>query len=132
MADRLSVRARGTLLATLVSGTALLVGAVLLLLTLDHSLHASGDDLARSRVRDLGALARTGALPTSLDGIGGEGVGQVFTRDGTVLAASPNITGDPPITSPAAGGCPRGGGRSGPARPGWPPSSWLWRWLRAR
>jgi signal transduction histidine kinase len=104
VADRLSVRARGTLLATLVSGTALLVGAVLLLLTLDHSLHASGDDLARSRVRDLGALARTGALPTSLDGIGGEGVGQVFTRDGTVLAASPNITGDPPITSPAAPG----------------------------
>jgi signal transduction histidine kinase len=104
VADRRSVRARGTLLTTVVSGTALLIGAVLLLATLDHSLHASGDDLARSRVRDLGALARTGALPESLDGIGGEGVGQVFTRDGTVLAASPNIAGRPPITSAAARG----------------------------
>ena len=98
------MRVRTTVLATVVSGTALLLGAVLLLLTVDHSLHASGDDLARSRVNDLGALARRGTLPTALDGIGGEGVGQVFTRDGTVLAASPNVAGKPPITSPAAAG----------------------------
>ena len=98
------MRVRTTVLATVVSGTALLLGAVLLLLTVDHSLHASGDDLARSRVNDLGALARRGTLPTALDGIGGEGVGQVFTRDGTVLAASPNVAGKPPITSPAGAG----------------------------
>jgi signal transduction histidine kinase len=95
------VRARTTLLATVVSGTALLVGAGLLLVTLDQALHATGDDLARGRVQDLGTLARQGSLPPTLADIGGEGVGQVFTRDGTVLADSPNITGTGPITSSA-------------------------------
>ncbi len=101
------MRARTTLLATLVSGAALVVGAVLLLVTLDRSLHRTGDDLARGRVRDLAALAGAGRLPETLAGIGGEGVGQAFTDDGRVLAASPNITGAPAITTPGAGSTPR-------------------------
>jgi signal transduction histidine kinase len=93
-----SVRARTTLLATLVSGLALVAGSVLLLVTLDASLHRAGDDLARGRVRDLAALAGRGGLPTVLTSIDGEGVGQVFSRDGRVLAASANISGRPPVT----------------------------------
>lgn len=100
-----SVRARTTLLATLVSGAALAAGALLLLTTLDRSLHRAGDDLALGRVRDLAALAGQGNLPRTLTSIRGEGdgVGQVFTRDGTVLAASPNVAGRAPITGDAAG-----------------------------
>ncbi|HVH94685.1 MAG TPA: HAMP domain-containing sensor histidine kinase [Nocardioidaceae bacterium] len=94
-----SVRTRTTLLATVVSGTALLLGAVLLLATLDRSLHRAGDDLARSRVQDLSRLAAESALPRVLAGIGGEGVGQVFDSRGTVLAASPNIVGRPPVST---------------------------------
>jgi signal transduction histidine kinase len=101
-----SVRTRTTLLSAAVSGGALLLGAVLLLQSLDRSLHAAGDDLARGRVDELAALTRTGALPRTLSGIGGEGVGQVFGSDGTVMAASPNIVGRPPITAAAASPAP--------------------------
>jgi signal transduction histidine kinase len=96
-----SVRARTTVLATLVSAVALVVSAVGLLVTLDRSLHHAGDNLARDRVTDLGALARQGGLPGNLASVGGEGVAQVFTDSGRVLAASPNIAGAPPITGPA-------------------------------
>jgi signal transduction histidine kinase len=101
-----SVRARTTLLSATVSGGALLLGAVLLLLSLDRSLHASGDDLARGRVDELATLSRTGALPPILSAIGGEGVGQVFADDGTVVAASPNIVGRLPLTRSASSRTP--------------------------
>ena len=39
------------------------VGSVLLLVTLDHSLHRTADSLARSRVHDLAALAAAGRAP---------------------------------------------------------------------
>ena len=94
-----AVRTRTTLLATVVSGTALVLGAGLLLFTLDQSLHQAGDDLARGRVHDLAAQAKQGNLSASLENITGEGdgVGQVYDDQGTVLAASPNIAGKPPI-----------------------------------
>ena len=97
--QRGTVRTRTTLLATVVSGTALVLGSGLLLFTLDQSLHRAGDDLARGRVHDLAAQAERGTLPASLDSIDGvgEGVAQVYDDRGTVLAASPNITGKPPI-----------------------------------
>jgi signal transduction histidine kinase len=100
------VRARITALTTLVSGAALVIGAVLLLVTLDHSLHRTADGLARSRVLDLAVLARQDALPRTL-GVGGEDVAQVFTDDGTVLAGSSNITGADAITSPASSARPK-------------------------
>lgn len=101
-----SLRARATLLASLVSGTALLLGAVLLQLTLERSLHRSGDSVARGRVQDLAALVRQEALPPVLGNVGGEGVAQVFRADGTVLSASPNITGRPPVTTDAGSTTP--------------------------
>jgi signal transduction histidine kinase len=97
-----STRSRATLLATVVSGAALAAGALLLMLSLDRSLHASSEELARGRLADLALLAAHEQLPSTLDTIGGEGVGQAFTSDGRVLAASPNITGRPAITSAAA------------------------------
>jgi signal transduction histidine kinase len=100
-----SVRARITLLTTLVSGAALVIGSVLLLVTLDRSLHRTADSLARSRVLDLAVLARQDALPKTL-GVGGDDVAQVFTDDGTVLAGSENITGAAAITSTAPSGKP--------------------------
>lgn len=93
------MRTRTTLLATVVSASALLLGALLLLATLERSLHRAGDDLARSRVQDLSDLAAESALPRVLTGIGGEGIGQVFDNRGTVLAASPNIAGRPPVST---------------------------------
>ncbi len=101
-----SVRARTTLLATLVSGAALVAGSLLLLATLDVSLHRAGDDLARGRVSDLAAQAHDGTLPPVLESIGGEGVGQVFAADGTVLAASPNVRTAPAITAPTSSATP--------------------------
>ena len=94
-----AVRTRTTLLATVVSGTALVLGSGLLLFTLDQSLHRAGDDLARGRVLDLAAQAKQGNLSASLENISGEGddVGQVYDDQGSVLAASPNIAGQPPI-----------------------------------
>jgi signal transduction histidine kinase len=93
------VRTRTTLLATAVSASAVLLGALLLIATLERSLHRAGDDLARSRVQDLSDLAAESALPRVLTGIGGEGIGQVFDSRGTVLAASPNIAGHPPVST---------------------------------
>jgi signal transduction histidine kinase len=101
-----SVRARTTLLATVVSGTASVLGALLLVAAMDQSLHRSGDDLSRGRVHDLAAEVTAGDLPAVLP-IGGEGVGQVFDSRGRVLAASPNVHGKPPITRPATTGTPR-------------------------
>lgn len=101
-----SVRVRTTALATVVSGTALVLGSVLLLLSLGSSLHRAGDDLARGRVQDLTALAQRGSLPRVLTSVDGEGVAQVFTRGGTVLAASPNIVGRPRITGRAPSATP--------------------------
>jgi signal transduction histidine kinase len=100
-----SVRARITLLTTLIFGAALAVGSILLLVTLDRSLHSTADSLARGRVLDLAVLARQDALPKTL-GVGGEDVAQVFRDDGTVLAGSANISGADAITSPAPSGKP--------------------------
>ena len=92
-----SVRTRVTAVATLAVATALALGAVALILSLERSLTRSGDDLSRSRVEDLSALVQAGALPRTLTDVGDESVAQVVTADGRVLAASPNLDGLPPI-----------------------------------
>jgi signal transduction histidine kinase len=96
---RWSVRARATVLASVVVGLTLALGALLLVVTLDESLTRSGDDLAKTRARDLASLAATGALPDRLSTIDGESVGQVVDGTGHVLAASPNLRGAGPISS---------------------------------
>jgi signal transduction histidine kinase len=60
---------------------------------LESRLTDASDQLSRSRVNDLLALASTGDLPTSLRNVDGDGVAQVVAVDGRVLAATPNIEG---------------------------------------
>jgi signal transduction histidine kinase len=100
------VRGRITVVATLLSGATLLIGAFALVLTLDRSLTAGDDALARARLRDLAALAGEGRLPPSVDA--GDGVAQVVDGTGRVLASSPNVAGRPRIAGfTTAGGGPR-------------------------
>lgn len=97
MKIRPNLRARATMLGTLAFAVLLAVGSVLLVQTLESRLTAASDQLSRSRVDDLLSLARNGALPRSLRNVDGNGIAQVVTAEGRVLAASPNITGQPPV-----------------------------------
>jgi signal transduction histidine kinase len=94
---RLSLRTRATLLGTLAFAVLLAAGSVLLVSTLENRLTEASDQLSRSRVDDLLSLARTGDLPPTLRNVDDNGVAQVVTADGQVVAASPNITGDAPV-----------------------------------
>ncbi len=92
-----SVRARTTLIASLVVGVTLVAGAAGLIATLDHSLTSNRDDLSRSRLTELADQARTGSLPRLVTDIGENSVGQVFLGSGRVLAASSGLVGKGPI-----------------------------------
>jgi signal transduction histidine kinase len=94
---RLSLRARATVLGTLMFAVLLTIGSVLLVSTLESRLTEASDQVSRSRVEELLALARGGDLPQTLRNVDDNGVAQVVAVDGTVLAASPNIAGVPPI-----------------------------------
>lgn len=95
---RTTLRTRATILATLITGVTLMVASVALVLTLESRLTAGADALTRSRVNDLLDLAARGDLPPHLTNLDDEGVAQVVTDDGTVLAASPNVGGQPRIS----------------------------------
>ena len=109
-----TVRARTTLLASVVTALALVAGAVALALTLESQLTHRDDAVAQSRVRDLLAAARAGELPVTLEGLGDEGVGQVVDARGTVLAASANIAGRPALTEDRGGSSLRVSTLAGP------------------
>lgn len=94
---RATLRTRATLLATALTGLTLLLGSVALVLTLESRLTTGADQLAQSRVRDLLDLAAVGALPPDLTTLNDEGVAQVVDSRDQVVAASPNISGKPPI-----------------------------------
>ena len=107
MRPRWSLRVRATLLGTFVFAVLLSAASVVLIETLESRLTEASDQLSRSRVDDLLSLARTGDLPRVLRNVDDNGVAQVVGPGGTVLAASPNISGDPPIADLAAGERPR-------------------------
>lgn len=88
-----SVRARMTVLATLVAVIAVGISAVALLVVLRHSLERAGDDAAKTRAQDLAALATTGTLPRLLTVPNDEDVAQVVDASGAVLAGSTGHTG---------------------------------------
>ncbi|MFC7496343.1 MULTISPECIES: HAMP domain-containing sensor histidine kinase [unclassified Nocardioides] len=104
---RLGLRTRATALGTCVVAVLLTVGAVLLITTLESRLTNASDQLSRSRVDDLLALARTGDLPRTLRNVDDDGAAQVVGPDGSVVAASPNIAGQPAVADLAAGPEPR-------------------------
>ena len=83
-----SVRARMTVLATLVVVIAVGIATVAFVLVLRHSLERAGDDVAKTRVQDLAALAATGSLPPTLTVPNDEDLAQVVNASGTVLAGS--------------------------------------------
>src|SRR4029077_5155927 len=88
----LSVRLRATLLATLLVGVALVAASTARVVVLGRSLTTSDDDLAKSRLDDLGSLATSGSLPRVLPTIGDDSVAQVVRESGLVVASSSNIT----------------------------------------
>lgn len=100
----MTLRTRATLLAALITGVTLVAASVALVLSLEARLTAGADALARSRVDDLLELAANGDLPTRLTTLDDEGVAQVVADDGAVLAASPNIAGQPRISTVAPAG----------------------------
>jgi len=98
-----TLRTRTTILATALTAITLVAGGVALVLALQGQLAVRDDGLSRSRVTDLLALAERGQLPATLRNIDDEGVAQVVSTDGTVLAASANIAGRPAIADVDAG-----------------------------
>jgi signal transduction histidine kinase len=88
-----SVRAKMTVLATLVAVIAVGISAVALLVVLRHSLERAGDDAAKTRVQDLAALATSGTLPALLTVPNDEDIAQVVDASGAVLAGSRGHTG---------------------------------------
>ncbi len=101
----MSLRARTTLLVAVVTAALLVAGAVSLEVVLRHRLTVSADDLARSRVADVLALAESGDLPEVLVNVTDDAVAQVVDDDGRVVAVSPNAEGAGPLTDePTTGG----------------------------
>jgi signal transduction histidine kinase len=98
--NRIGLRARATVLATLLCAVLLTAGGVALVSTLEQALTASSDDLSRSRGRDLLDQARAGTLPPVLRSVNDDAVAQVIAADGRVLAASANVEGRGPIVTP--------------------------------
>jgi signal transduction histidine kinase len=99
-----TVRVRTTVLAVLVVGVALLVGAVALVVATRHILTNEVRDAARLRAADVAAALESGTAPGALGlsgMLGGPGdddvLVQVLDAGGTVVASSPNVRGAPPI-----------------------------------
>jgi signal transduction histidine kinase len=103
----LSLRLKATLLGTVAFAILLAGGSLLLVRTLESRLTDASDELSRARVTDLLGLARTGALPATLRNVDDNSVAQVVGPGGAVLAASPNVTGDPAIADLPATPTPR-------------------------
>lgn len=99
--DALSLRSRTTFAAVAIVALVLGAGAWVLLTTLDRQLVAATDHASQTTAHDLVAMVQADRLPAVLTQVGDDGVAQVFTADGTVLAASANIAGRGPITRPA-------------------------------
>lgn len=102
----MSVRTRITVLASVIVGLALIAAAAGLLLTLQHSLVSSRDDLSRARALDLANQAADGSLPRLLTEVGEDSLAQVVDSEGRVLAASSGLVGQGAIDSfvPAGSG----------------------------
>lgn len=101
-AQRLRATARGvrfrmTLFATATVGLVLLLGGVALIQTTQASQTASIQTTVETRAQDIATLIAEGTLSDLLPGRGEAIVAQVVTSDGTVIASSPDIVGEPPL-----------------------------------
>jgi signal transduction histidine kinase len=112
-----SVRGRTTLAAILVVGIALAAGVVVLLVVVRRSLVANIDGGLRIRAGVVAAAASRGEALNVLPGSNGDSsFVQITDTSGTVLAASPNIEGEPPLLAADAFG-PDGRIRTVPGAP---------------
>jgi signal transduction histidine kinase len=93
-----SVRLRITVLAALLTTVAIAIGGTVLVTSLRSSLIEAADVSSRTRANELASAAAKGQLPESIANIAEEGVAQVVTDDGTVLAASENVRGEARIS----------------------------------
>jgi signal transduction histidine kinase len=93
-----SIRSRTTFAATLVVVTAMVLGAVLVVVVLRHTLIDNLEDAARRRGRDVAALVRQGALPSVLGSAGEEdAIVQVLDDRQRVISTTENLTGQPAV-----------------------------------
>lgn len=86
-----TVRARITALSLIVSSLVLVTAAVALVEVLGAQLTTSGDDAARTRVAELVVAVRRDRLAPTLEPVTDDGLVQVVSTDGTVLAGSSNL-----------------------------------------
>ena len=94
-----SLRARTTLLASGLAAVLLGLAGWGLLETLDRSLTDGSDDLSRARAAELARQVHDGTLPRRIVDLGDNGVAQVVSSDGRVLASSVGLQGSGPIVS---------------------------------
>ena len=90
----MSIRLRITVIAALLIALAITIAGVVLVTTLRNSLIDAADVSSRSRANELVNSATSGLLGDTIANIAEEGVAQVVTDDGAVLAASENVTGE--------------------------------------
>lgn len=90
---------RLTAVAALVLAAILAAAAVAIVLLFQRSLHATADDLSRTRALDVAAAVEGNALSQVLVDVGDDSVAQVVDANGRVLAASANLGDSGPITS---------------------------------
>lgn len=95
----LTVRNRTTAVAAIVVAVALGIGAIGLVGLVRDRLVEGQRTAAELRAQDVAALAESGELPDDLSFPGeDEGLTQVVDGDGTVVAATDNLEGEPPIS----------------------------------
>ena len=95
-----SVRARITLIATVLVAATLVGAALALMAAVRHNLVTSQDELSKALAIELAHDAADGRLPTVITSVGDNGVAQVVDDSGRVLAASSGLQGDGPIAAP--------------------------------
>jgi signal transduction histidine kinase len=94
-----SVRARITLVATVVVAATLVAAAIALMAAVRHNLVASSDQLSKARTIELAQQAAHGELPDAITSVGDNGVAQVVDDTGHVVAATSGLRGSGPIAA---------------------------------
>jgi signal transduction histidine kinase len=93
-----SVRARATIVALVIVGAAMALGAVGLLALLRSSMTEGVETTVRAQVADVAALVRLGQLPAQLPAGRGGTFTQVVGPDGKVVASTASLLGTEPIS----------------------------------
>jgi len=92
----IGIRARTTLVASLMVGVAVVLGVAILLFMMTHALRSSIESAASTRAGDVALIAQSGSLPTTLPGHGDSLLVQVV-RAGHVVSSSRDLEGRPSI-----------------------------------